>query len=41
LTVIERGGTTNPWDAIIGQNAIVLQAGESYRLAFTASATTR
>ena len=33
-------GTTNPWDAIIGQNAIVLQAGESYKLAFTASATT-
>jgi endoglucanase len=33
-------GTTNPWDAIIGQNAITLQAGESYRLAFTASATT-
>ncbi|WP_344614091.1 glycoside hydrolase family 9 protein [Dactylosporangium salmoneum] len=32
-------GTTNPWDAIIGQNAINLQAGESYRLAFTASAT--
>ncbi|GAA4248999.1 cellulase [Dactylosporangium darangshiense] len=30
-------GTTNPWDAIIGQNAISLQAGESYRLAFTAS----
>ncbi|MET7399818.1 glycoside hydrolase family 9 protein [Dactylosporangium sp. NPDC005572] len=32
-------GTTNPWDAIIGQNAINLQAGESYRLAFEASAT--
>jgi endoglucanase len=32
-------GTTNPWDAIIGQNAINLQAGESYRLAFTASAS--
>ncbi|MGI5245781.1 glycoside hydrolase family 9 protein [Dactylosporangium sp. CA-139066] len=30
-------GTTNPWDAILGQNAIRLQAGESYRLAFTAS----
>ncbi|WVK83419.1 glycoside hydrolase family 9 protein [Dactylosporangium sp. AC04546] len=32
-------GTANPWDAIIGQNAINLQAGESYRLAFEASAT--
>ncbi|WP_433081025.1 glycoside hydrolase family 9 protein [Dactylosporangium sp. CA-052675] len=32
-------GTTNPWDAIIGQNAITLQAGESYRLAFSASAS--
>ncbi|WP_425556641.1 glycoside hydrolase family 9 protein [Dactylosporangium darangshiense] len=33
-------GTPNAWNAIIGQNAITLQAGESYRLAFTASATT-
>jgi endoglucanase len=32
-------GTTNPWDAIIGQNAVTLQAGESYRLAFSASAS--
>jgi endoglucanase len=33
-------GTTNPWDAIIGQNAVSLQAGESYRFAFRASAST-
>ncbi|WP_432980777.1 glycoside hydrolase family 9 protein [Dactylosporangium sp. CA-233914] len=32
-------GTANPWDAIIGQNQITLQAGESYRLAFSASAS--
>ncbi|WP_432832179.1 glycoside hydrolase family 9 protein [Dactylosporangium sp. CA-092794] len=32
-------GTTNPWDAIIGQNQISLQAGESYRLTFSASAS--
>ncbi len=32
-------GTVNPWDAIIGQNDIPLISGESYTLAFTASAT--
>ncbi|GAA3449876.1 glycoside hydrolase family 9 protein [Dactylosporangium matsuzakiense] len=32
-------GTTNPWDAIIGQNQIRLQAGESYKLQFDASAS--
>jgi endoglucanase len=32
------GGTTNPWDAIVGQNNIALTAGDSYTFAFTASA---
>lgn len=32
-------GTTNPWDAIIGQNEIDLAAGQSYTFAFTASAS--
>ncbi|CAM3587902.1 glycoside hydrolase family 9 protein [Kibdelosporangium persicum] len=34
------GGTVNPWDAIIGQNEIDLEAGQSYKFAFTASAST-
>jgi endoglucanase len=33
------GGTGNPWDAITGQDNIILQAGESYRFAFSASAS--
>ncbi|WP_229924317.1 glycoside hydrolase family 9 protein [Streptomyces sulfonofaciens] len=33
------GGTTNPWDAIIGQNDLPLAAGETYALTYTASAT--
>ncbi len=33
------GGTTNPWDAIIGQNDLDLVAGESYALSFDASAS--
>jgi endoglucanase len=33
------GGTVNPWDAIIGQNDLTLQAGESYELSFDASAS--
>jgi endoglucanase len=33
------GGTVNPWDAIIGQDNIVLQADESYRFRVTASAS--
>ncbi|HEV2779181.1 MAG TPA: glycoside hydrolase family 9 protein [Actinophytocola sp.] len=33
------GGTTNPWDAIIGQNDLPLQAGESYEFSFDASAS--
>ncbi|WP_253767548.1 glycoside hydrolase family 9 protein [Goodfellowiella coeruleoviolacea] len=32
-------GTTNVWDAIIGQNDIPLVAGEGYTLSFTASAS--
>ncbi|MDT9695772.1 glycoside hydrolase family 9 protein [Streptomyces sp. P17] len=31
------GGTTNRWDAAIGQNDITLVKGESYRFSFTAS----
>jgi endoglucanase len=33
------GGTTNRWDAAIGQNDIDLIAGESYRFSFDASGT--
>jgi endoglucanase len=33
------GGLTNPWDAIIGQNNLVLQSGASYTLSFKASAS--
>ncbi|MFI0720702.1 glycoside hydrolase family 9 protein [Streptomyces sp. NPDC021224] len=32
-------GTTNPWDAIIGQNDLPLLAGESYTLSYTATAS--
>jgi endoglucanase len=32
-------GTSNPWDAIVGQNDLVLQEGESYTLRYTASST--
>ncbi|MER7194580.1 glycoside hydrolase family 9 protein [Streptomyces flaveolus] len=31
------GGTTNRWDAAVGQNDIALVAGESYRFSFTAT----
>ncbi|MET8449561.1 glycoside hydrolase family 9 protein [Streptomyces sp. NPDC005209] len=31
------GGTTNRWDAAVGQNDITLVKGESYKFAFTAS----
>jgi endoglucanase len=31
------GGLTNPWDAIIGQDNVVVEKGESYDFAFTAS----
>ena len=33
------GGTANPWDAIVGQNDVELQTGESYAFSFDASAT--
>lgn len=33
------GGTVNPWDVIVGQNDLTLQAGESYELSFEASAS--
>jgi len=33
------GGTTNPWDAIVGQNGINLVQGETYEFSFTASGT--
>ncbi|MGA6228185.1 cellulase N-terminal Ig-like domain-containing protein, partial [Streptomyces umbrinus] len=32
-------GTVNPWDSMIGQNDIPLEAGQPYTLRFTASAT--
>jgi endoglucanase len=33
------GGLANPWDAIIGQNDIALEAGVTYELSFDASST--
>jgi endoglucanase len=33
------GGTVNPWDAIIGQDNLVLQTGENYRFTVTATAS--
>ncbi|MDX3645842.1 glycoside hydrolase family 9 protein [Streptomyces sp. MB09-02B] len=33
------GGTTNRWDAAVGQNDITLTKGESYRFSFSASGT--
>ncbi|MFF6782911.1 glycoside hydrolase family 9 protein [Streptomyces sp. NPDC012510] len=33
------GGTTNRWDAAVGQNDITLVKGESYRFSFAASGT--
>jgi endoglucanase len=33
------GGTVNPWDAIIGQDNLTVQAGVSYELSFDASAS--
>ncbi|MCS7477383.1 glycoside hydrolase family 9 protein [Umezawaea endophytica] len=34
------GGTTNPWDALIGQNGVPFETGQSYTFAFDARATT-
>ena len=31
------GGTTNPWDAIIGQNDISVTQGDTYQFSFTAT----
>ncbi|CAL9390284.1 hypothetical protein SUDANB95_01237 [Actinosynnema sp. ALI-1.44] len=33
------GGTANPWDALIGQNGVPFEAGQSYRMSFDAYAT--
>ncbi|MGW0841919.1 glycoside hydrolase family 9 protein [Streptomyces sp. NPDC002787] len=33
------GGTTNRWDAAVGQNELTLVKGESYRFSFSASGT--
>jgi endoglucanase len=33
------GGTTNPWDAIVGQNDVTLLAGDSYTFSFDARAS--
>src|SRR5882762_7198443 len=32
-------GTVNPWDSMVGENDIPLEAGQPYTLRFTASAT--
>jgi endoglucanase len=34
------GGTANPWDALIGQNGVPSESGQSYTFAFDAHATT-
>ncbi|UVS79052.1 glycoside hydrolase family 9 protein [Actinokineospora sp. UTMC 2448] len=33
------GGTVNPWDALVGQNGVPFEAGQSYTLTFDAHAT--
>lgn len=33
------GGTSNPWDVIIGQDDIPIEQGETYELTYTASST--
>jgi len=40
LTLTLNDGGANPWDTIIGQGSIPLQASETYTLSFTASAST-
>ncbi|MDQ3786848.1 MAG: carbohydrate binding domain-containing protein, partial [Actinomycetota bacterium] len=32
------GGTTNPWDALIGQNGVPFEAGQQYTMSFDAYA---
>ncbi|MFC5816967.1 glycoside hydrolase family 6 protein [Nonomuraea harbinensis] len=39
LRVNVTGGTANPWDAMVAQNAIPLTQGKSYTLSFDASAS--
>nr|WP_232323768.1 glycoside hydrolase family 9 protein [Catenuloplanes japonicus] len=39
LCVDVPGGTTNPWDAIIGQDGVPLTAGETYEFSFFGIAT--
>ncbi|MGZ3144874.1 glycoside hydrolase family 9 protein [Lentzea chajnantorensis] len=34
------GGTTNPWDALVGQNGVPFEADQPYTLSFDAHATT-
>ena len=34
------GGTTNPWDALIGENGVPFEAGQQYTMSFDAYATT-
>ncbi len=34
------GGTTNPWDALIDQNGVPFESGQSYTFSFDAHATT-
>ncbi|MDR7277458.1 carbohydrate binding domain-containing protein [Catenuloplanes atrovinosus] len=40
LRIDSPGGTTNPWDDIVGISGVSLRAGKQYRLAFTGSANT-
>ena len=39
LCAVVPGGTTNPWDVIVGQNDVEIIAGETYDFSFTASAS--
>ena len=39
LCVTVPGGTSNPWDAIVGQNDIALQQGVSYRYSYDVSSS--
>ncbi|MBP2328231.1 endoglucanase [Kibdelosporangium banguiense] len=34
------GGTTNPWDALIGENGVPFETGQQYTMSFDAYATT-
>ncbi|MDP9792730.1 hypothetical protein J2S43_001242 [Catenuloplanes nepalensis] len=39
LRIDTPGGTTNPWDDIVGLSGVTLRAGKQYKLTFTGSAT--